>query len=138
MLDSLRRPREDNGHEVVAACPEGYDPASGNLTLVRDPREAARDADVLVTDIWVSLGQEATRAERVRDLEPYRLDESLPSCLTGSDRPALPRNTREEIDARGALRRAVGGVGRSREPPARAEGAARAAARLIRSRRVPP
>jgi ornithine carbamoyltransferase len=44
---------------------------------VRDPREAARGADVLVTDIWVSLGQEASRAERTRDLEPYRLDESL-------------------------------------------------------------
>jgi ornithine carbamoyltransferase len=65
------------GMEVVAACPEGYEPASDNLSLVRDPREAARGADVLVTDIWVSLGQEATRADRVRDLEPYRLDESL-------------------------------------------------------------
>ena len=33
--------------------------------------------DVLVTDIWVSLGQEAERATRMRDLEPYRLDEAL-------------------------------------------------------------
>jgi len=66
------------GMEVVAACPEGYDPPAGTpLELVRDPREAARDADVLVTDIWVSLGQEGERARRVRDLEPYRLDDSL-------------------------------------------------------------
>jgi len=40
-------------------------------------REAAREADVLVTDIWVSLGQEATRPQRLKDLEPYRLDGSL-------------------------------------------------------------
>jgi ornithine carbamoyltransferase len=65
------------GMEVVAACPEGYEPASEHVALVRDPREAAEGADVLVTDIWVSLGQEATRAQRLRDLEPYRLDEAL-------------------------------------------------------------
>jgi ornithine carbamoyltransferase len=66
------------GMDVVAACPEGYEPPAGTpLELTRDPREAARGADVLVTDIWVSLGQEATRAQRLRDLEPYRLDDSL-------------------------------------------------------------
>jgi ornithine carbamoyltransferase len=66
------------GMHVAAACPEGYEPPPGTpVELVRDPREAARGADALVTDIWVSLGQEATRAERVRDLEPYRLDEAL-------------------------------------------------------------
>jgi ornithine carbamoyltransferase len=66
------------GMEVIASCPEGYEPpAETPLELVPDPREAAQGADVLVTDIWVSLGQEATRAQRLRDLEPYRLDESL-------------------------------------------------------------
>ena len=66
------------GMEIVAACPEGYEPPAGTpLRLVGDPREAAAGADVLVTDIWVSLGQEETREERLRDLEPYRLDESL-------------------------------------------------------------
>jgi ornithine carbamoyltransferase len=77
VLDSLADLATLFGAEVVAACPEGYDPASENLTLVRDPREAAEGADVLVTDIWVSLGQEAERAQRVHDLEPYRLDEAL-------------------------------------------------------------
>ena len=32
---------------------------------------------MLVTDIWVSLGQEETKEQRLRDLEPYRLDEAL-------------------------------------------------------------
>jgi ornithine carbamoyltransferase len=77
VLDSLADLAVLFGAEVVAACPEGYEPASENLTLVRDPREAAEGADVLVTDIWVSLGQEAERAKRLRDLEPYRLDEQL-------------------------------------------------------------
>jgi len=66
------------GMEVVAACPDGYEPpAETRLRLVRDPREAAEGADVLVTDSWVSLGQDETRERRVRDLEPYRLDASL-------------------------------------------------------------
>ena len=78
--------------EVVAACPEGYEPPAGTpLTLVRDPREAAAGADVLVTDIWVSLGQEATREQRLRDLEPYRLDEALVALAAPrGDRAALP------------------------------------------------
>jgi ornithine carbamoyltransferase len=77
VLDSLADLATLFGAEVVAACPEGYDPVSDSLSLVRDPREAAQGADVLVTDIWVSLGQEAERAERLRDLEPYRLDDPL-------------------------------------------------------------
>ncbi len=66
------------GMEVIAACPKGYEPPEGTpVELIPDPREVARDADVLITDIWVSLGQEVTRAQRLRDLEPYRLDKPL-------------------------------------------------------------
>jgi ornithine carbamoyltransferase len=101
VLDSLAELGAMAGLEVVAACPEGYEPASEKLTLVRDPREAARGADVLVTDIWVSLGQEAEREQRLRDLEPYRLDESLvaladPSAIVLHCLPAHPG---EEISA---------------------------------------
>jgi ornithine carbamoyltransferase len=77
VLDSLADLAVLFGADVVAACPEGYEPASDSPALVRDPREAAQGADVLVTDIWVSLGQEAERGKRLRDLEPYRLDETL-------------------------------------------------------------
>jgi ornithine carbamoyltransferase len=77
VLDSLADLAALLGAEVVAACPDGYEPAGDNASLVRDPREAAEGADVLVTDIWVSLGQEAERGKRLRDLEPYRLDEAL-------------------------------------------------------------
>jgi ornithine carbamoyltransferase len=78
VLVSLAEIAKLTGATVVAACPAGYDPAPGTpLELVRDPREAAAGADVLVTDIWVSLGQEAESERRLRDLEPYRLDTTL-------------------------------------------------------------
>jgi ornithine carbamoyltransferase len=77
VLDSLADLAALFGADILAACPEGYEPASDNLTLLRDPREAAQGANVLVTDIWVSLGQEAERAKRLHDLESYRLDEQL-------------------------------------------------------------
>ena len=63
------------GYEVVAASPDGYE-ASG-VETVRDPHEAVAGADVVVTDTWISMGQEHQRGERLRDLEPYRLDASL-------------------------------------------------------------
>jgi ornithine carbamoyltransferase len=95
VLDSLADLAAMVGMEIVAACPVGYEPASENLTLVRDPAEAAQGADVLVTDIWVSLGQEADRPKRLRDLEPYRLDETLlelasPNALVLHCLPAHP------------------------------------------------
>jgi ornithine carbamoyltransferase len=78
VLVSLAHLALAQGMDVIAACPEGYEPPPGTpIELTRDPREAARNADVLVTDIWVSLGQEATRGQRLRDLEPFRLDDSL-------------------------------------------------------------
>ncbi len=100
VLVSLAEVAKLTGMEVVAACPEGYDPPAGTpLTLVRDPREAAEGADVLVTDIWVSLGQEETRDRRLAELEPYRLDETL-IALAGPDAivlHCLPAHPGEEI-----------------------------------------
>jgi ornithine carbamoyltransferase len=64
------------GYEVVAACPAGYEPAA-DVVLVRDPREAVRNADVIVTDTWISMGQEDEAERRLRELEPYRVDAAL-------------------------------------------------------------
>jgi ornithine carbamoyltransferase len=78
VLVSLAGIAELTGMSVVAACPAGYEPPPGTpVELVRDPRDAASGADVLVTDIWTSLGTDAAAAKRLRDLEPYRLDASL-------------------------------------------------------------
>ena len=110
------------GMDVIAACPEGYDPPAGTpLELTRDPREAARNADVLVTDIWVSLGQEATRERRLRDLEPYRLDDALVELANPE---AVEDDRVRRSRARAAPRRA--GTARGRAAAARASPPGRA------------
>ncbi len=66
---------------------------------MRDPREAVRGADVVVTDTWLSMGQESEAIERLRDLEPYRVDGPL-LALAGPDAfvlHCLPAHPGEEI-----------------------------------------
>jgi ornithine carbamoyltransferase len=99
VLVSLAALGELLGFEVVAASPDGYE-ADGVLT-VRDPREAVVDTDVVVTDTWISMGQEHDRAQRLRDLEPYRLDRDL-LALASADAfvmHCLPAHPGEEIAA---------------------------------------
>lgn len=80
VLVSLAALGELLGCEVVAASPAGYE-APGVETL-RDPREAVAGADIVVTDTWISMGQEHERDRRLRDLEPYRLDHDLLSLAS--------------------------------------------------------
>jgi len=75
------------GMEVVVASPPRYRPAAGvveraraaggRVTIVTDPAEAVRDADVLYTDIWVSMGNEDERAERLQAFQGYTIDSRL-------------------------------------------------------------
>jgi ornithine carbamoyltransferase len=85
--------------EIVAASPPRYE--APGVETVRDPREAVAGADVLVTDTWISMGQEAERERRLADLEPYRLDEAL-LALASPDAivlHCLPAHPGEEIAA---------------------------------------
>ena len=87
------------GYDVVAACPPGYEAAG--VTTVVDPREAVEGADVVVTDTWISMGQEHERVQRLLDLEPYRVDRDLLS-LASADAfvmHCLPAHSGEEIAA---------------------------------------
>jgi ornithine carbamoyltransferase len=87
------------GYEVVAACPPGYESNSLLQATVHDAREAVAGADVVVTDTWISMGQEHERAKRLHDLAPYRLDEAL-LALASSDAfvmHCLPAHPGEEI-----------------------------------------
>ena len=87
------------GAEFVTASPEGYElPGTEN---VRDPREAASGAHVLVTDVWTSMGQEAEADRRRADLAGYTVDAAL---LALADPDAivmhcLPAHPGEEIAA---------------------------------------
>ena len=97
------------GMHLTMACPKGYRPAADVLfvarnygdrfRLVQDPDEAARDADVLFTDVWASMGMERETERRRRDFHGYTLDAARmalarPDCLV---QHPLPAHRGEEI-----------------------------------------
>jgi ornithine carbamoyltransferase len=65
--------------DLVLAAPAGYESRDANsfVTQTRDPREAARDADVLYTDVWVSMGMEKEKAERAKVFQGYQINHEL-------------------------------------------------------------
>jgi ornithine carbamoyltransferase len=99
------------GLELVLACPAGFEPpadevenarrAGAKVTVVRDPGEACRDADVISTDVFASMGQEEERERRQRAFADYRVT----SALVGTAARdvvvlhCLPAHRGEEIDA---------------------------------------
>lgn len=98
------------GMDVAIASPPGYaledelslpPGAEGSLTLYHDPREAARGAHALYTDVWVSMGDEATADERRAALAPYRIDGALLDAATPGAIAlhCLPAHPGEEITA---------------------------------------
>jgi ornithine carbamoyltransferase len=76
------------GFALTLACPEGYDPhpailraaqreAVKPITLVRDPAAAMRDADIINTDVWASMGQEQEQEFRKEIFAPYQVNMDL-------------------------------------------------------------
>ncbi len=66
------------------ACPEGYEPDPQILAsnadrceIVRDPRKAVEGADLVVTDTWISMGQEEEKARREKAFAGYRVDRAM-------------------------------------------------------------
>ncbi|TCD47386.1 ornithine carbamoyltransferase [Chlorobium sp. N1] len=96
----------------VLACPEGYTPDEGLLEAARkrgisrieilhDPMEAARDADVLYTDVWTSMGQEEEQKERLRAFAPFQINEAMLAVASPSAvvMHCMPAHRGEEISA---------------------------------------
>jgi len=93
--------------ELRIASPKRYQPkpkllkrAGGRVVCTEDLQSAARDADVLYTDIWVSMGKEAEEARREAELGPYWINESVvklakPDALVMH---CLPAHRGQEID----------------------------------------
>lgn len=70
--------------QLHVACPVAYRPApdvlsrgGANLTLSEDPQQAAAQADLVVTDTWTSMGQEADKQEKQALLRPFQVNEAL-------------------------------------------------------------
>jgi ornithine carbamoyltransferase len=94
--ESLRPSRSvlDATHQIAAQT-------GGGAEVCTDPAAACQGADVIATDVWASMGQEAMHAERQVVLEPYRLDQAKlalanPGCLVLH---CLPAHRGEEISA---------------------------------------
>ena len=115
MTHSLMYAAAKVGMHFAAATPAGYEPnenvvqnaradaaeTGASVTLTHDPKEAVRDADVVVTDTWASMGQEAEHDARTAVFRPYQVNRAL---LAAADRRAvvmhcLPAYRGEEITA---------------------------------------
>ena len=113
MTHSLMYAAAKTGMNFVAATPDGYAPeeevvqraqedakeTGASIALVADPFIAAKDADILVTDTWASMGQEAEHEERKKIFAPYQINREL---IAAADKRAivmhcLPAYRGEEI-----------------------------------------
>jgi ornithine carbamoyltransferase len=75
------------GINFTLACPKGYEPSSdilekaamsdSDIAVVREPREAVRNADVVYTDVWVSMGQEKEADKKKERFKKYQLNSEL-------------------------------------------------------------
>ncbi len=73
--------------KITVACPEGYEPDSGmvekakelggTVNITHDPMKAAKKADILYTDVWVSMGDEEEYDQRLKDFKPYQINSKL-------------------------------------------------------------
>lgn len=91
MANSLMHGGAKFGMHVTIACPKGYEPdasmvreamndakASGaRIEVVNDPYEGVKGADVVYTDVWASMGQEAEAIERAKIMQPFQVNSQL-------------------------------------------------------------
>lgn len=110
MMNSLIVGGLKTGMKVSVACPIGYTPdervlkfaeENGNFEMVTDPKLAAVGADVLITDVWASMGQESEREQRAKIFAGYQINKELlgyanSGCMVLH---CLPAHRGEEITA---------------------------------------
>jgi ornithine carbamoyltransferase len=93
------------GFDVVAACPQGYQPSDadvargrGRARVVGTPQEAVEDADVVVTDTWISMGQ-AHAETKLAAMMPFQVTEALMAAAKPGAKflHCLPAHRGEEV-----------------------------------------
>lgn len=103
------------GMHVVVACPPGYEPNpmvlkrsqevaaryGGSVTVTHDPIAAVQQADVVYTDVWASMGQEAEAAQRLEQFRGFQVDEAMMSLAAPGAifLHCLPAHRGEEVSA---------------------------------------
>ncbi|MFK7730644.1 MAG: ornithine carbamoyltransferase [Pseudomonadales bacterium] len=94
--------------ELLIACPEGYEPDaalvesnSERVRIVREPKDAARNAHLLVTDVFASMGQEDEQEARLKSFAGYQINNDLLSHAASDAlvMHCLPAHRGEEISA---------------------------------------
>lgn len=115
MANSWMQAAAKLGFDLVLACPANYEPdakllghtqleaasTGGSITVVRAPAEAVARADLVCTDTWTSMGQEAERQRRLRAFADYCVDEALMSQAKDEAlfMHCLPAHRGEEVSA---------------------------------------
>lgn len=109
MMHSLIVGGLKTGMQVSVACPQGYDPDTGILefakaygsafSLHRAPLDAAQDADVVITDVWASMGQEEEAKKRAQAFKGYQINDELMAAAKPDAmvQHCLPAHREEEI-----------------------------------------
>lgn len=108
MMNSLIVGGLKTGMKVSVACPEGYDPDPSILEfaatydcfeLHRNPIGAAKDADVLITDVWASMGQENDAKKRAAAFAGFQINDELMAAAKPDAmvQHCLPAHREEEI-----------------------------------------
>lgn len=90
------------GVELRVASPEGYGlpETLDGVTALADPAEAVEGADIVYTDVWVSMGQDGEAEARTAAFGPYRVDEALMGRCPGARfLHCLPARRGEEVSA---------------------------------------
>lgn len=94
--------------ELRVACPEGYDPAAEILSaagqrvsIVRDPVAAAHQSDLVVTDVWASMGQEEEQKKREQAFAAYQVNDKVMAAAKSDAlfMHCLPAHRGEEVTA---------------------------------------
>ena len=94
------------GFKMNVATPDGYEPnkdylkKANNVKWTNNPIEAVRDADVIYTDVWASMGQESEAEQRKKIFQPFQLNSKLLANVQKKDyliMHCLPAHRGEEI-----------------------------------------
>lgn len=111
MMNSLIVGALKTGMKISVACPKGYEPDeeilnfakeyNENFKITSDIKEAAKNADVLVTDVWASMGQEEEQEERAKAFKDYQINKELLAVADNESMVlhCLPAHRGEEIAA---------------------------------------